>query len=245
MRRCSVNEDASNFVKLFSKGSSDVAKASRPSKARSLGFVSIVGLVCAVGGYYVGKNIGTIKEKFASFVSTATAAATAPQAEKSAPEVKHADALKHADKVELTRLAKIAVEPKSSTPSTRKTEDNEPSLLGVSLLGKEVAQGGEEAADHKHKIKLSVAFENLAGKPIRAFEGVLRFTDSHDNKLYSSKIAVSKMIAEGGTLAWDELLDLGKLDDLGKRLLVDDQENLKAVFQVKKLFFVDGTVKKY
>jgi hypothetical protein len=243
--RCSLNEDASNFVKLFSKGSSDVAKASRSYKARSLGFVSIVGLVCAFGGYYAGKNNGTIREKFASFVSPAKIAATAPQPEKSAPEMKHADAVKQTDKVELTRLAKIAVEPKSPKPSMPKTEEIEPSLLSVSLLGKDVVQGGQGAADNKHKITLSVAFENLAGKPIRAFEGVLKFTDSRDNKLYSSKIAVSKLIAEGAALAWDEQLDLDKLDETGKRLLAEDQENLKAVFQVKKLFFVDGTVKKY
>jgi hypothetical protein len=37
----------------------------------------------------------------------------------------------------------------------------------------------------------------------------------------------------------------GKLDDKGKRLLGEDRENLKAVFQVKKVFFVDGTVKTY
>jgi hypothetical protein len=53
------------------------------------------------------------------------------------------------------------------------------------------------------------------------------------------------MISQEARLKWDEHLDVGKLDDKGKRLLGEDRENLKAVFQVKKVFFVDGTVKTY
>jgi len=56
---------------------------------------------------------------------------------------------------------------------------------------------------------------------------------------------VSALIAQGTSLKWDEHLDAGKLDDQDKRLLGEDRENLKAAFQVKKVFFVDGTVRTY
>jgi hypothetical protein len=88
-------------------------------------------------------------------------------------------------------------------------------------------------------------FENLAGKAIRAFEGVMKLTDQQDRAVYSSKIAVSALISGGGAIRWDEQIDAGKLDDKGRRLVSEDRENLKAVFLVKKVFFADGSVRTF
>ncbi len=227
------------------------AKGARPSKVRLVGLACALGITCAASGYYVGKNNGKIEDKISalrSSVKTGTVPLLpAKPTPETAPEPKHveAHAVKPTDKVELARLIKTSAEPKTSATPAAGTEEKEQPPLSMTLLEKDAFQASAEGQDNPKKMTLSVAFENLAGKPIRAFEGVLRFTDRLDKKIYSSKISVSAMISEGASLKWDEHLDAGKLDDKGKRLLGEDRENLKAVFQVKKVFFVDGTVKTY
>jgi len=94
-------------------------------------------------------------------------------------------------------------------------------------------------------VTLSLNFENLAGKPIRAFEGVMKLSDQQDVNIYSSTISVSALISEGGALHWDQHVDARKLEGKGKRLVSEDKTNLRAVFLLKKVFFVDGSVQKY
>jgi hypothetical protein len=227
------------------------AKAARPSKVRSVGSACVLATICAAGGYYVVKKNVKIEDNIASLMSPVKKATVPPPSTKPAPETtpepKHvaARAVKPTDKVRLARLIKTAAEPIPVATSTTGTEDKEQPPLSITLLEKDAFQAAAEGQDNPNKVTLSVDFENLAGKPIRAFEGTLKFTDQLDKKIYSSKISVSAMISQGASLKWDEHLDAGKLDDKGKRLLGEDRENLKAVFQVKKVFFVDGTVKTY
>lgn len=103
----------------------------------------------------------------------------------------------------------------------------------------------DKSADAGAHVTLSLNFENLAGKPIRAFEGVMKLTDLQDRNIYRSKIAVSALISEGGALRWDEQVDATKLDGAGRRLVSEDRENLKATFRVRKVFFVDGSVRTF
>lgn len=231
----------------------------------SAGIVLAVGLACAGGGYYAGKNSETIERKLAELTSGARSDAPAPQPAKPAPAPapKHAEAPAHAvkpaDKVELSRILRGG-EPKAATPTppakpdlsprpevaskadaSPKPDLSVPPPLGVALLEKQAAQGAEDG----DRLILSVGFENLAGKPIRAFEGVLRFTDQQNNSIFSSKISVSALISDGATLQWEQHVDAKKLDNKGKRLIGEDKDNLKAVFLVKKIFFVDGSVQKY
>ncbi|WP_442754115.1 hypothetical protein ACNHKD_14115 [Methylocystis sp. JAN1] len=117
----------------------------------------------------------------------------------------------------------------------------QPAPLAFALLDREVTQG----PDTGERVTLSLNFENLAGKPIRAFEGVMKLTDPQDNNIYSSTISVSALISEGGALHWDQHVDARKLDGRSKRLVSEDKANLRAVFLLKKVFFVDGSVQKY
>ncbi len=227
------------------------AKAARPSKVSSVGLACVLAITCAVGGYYVLKKHGKIEGNIASLMSLVKKRTVPPPSTKPAPETtpepKHVEAraVKPADKVRLARLIKTAAEPIPASTSATGTEEKELPPLSITLLAKDAFQAAAEGQDNPNKVTLSVAFENLAGKPIRAFEGTLKFTDQLDKKIYSSKISVSAMISQGASLKWDEHLDAGKLDDKSKRLLGEDRESLKAVFQVKKVFFVDGTVTTY
>jgi hypothetical protein len=221
-------------------------KKSGSSGVRSVGWVCAVGLACAGAGYYAGKNGGAVEKRIAALTSAEKPGAPAPQTAKAAPEPKPVEthAARPADRAEPARLAK-AGEPKAAAasvpaPPSRPGLD-EPTPLAISLLEKEAPQGAEAGEN----LTLSVGFENLAGKPIRAFEGVLKVTDRQDNDIFSSKISVSALISDGATLQWDQRVDAGKLSEKGKRLIGEGKENLKAVFQPKKIFFVDGSVQKF
>jgi hypothetical protein len=130
----------------------------------------------------------------------------------------------------------------AARPETAKANaPPQPAPLAFALLDREITQSAEDG----ERVTLSLNFENIAGKPIRAFEGVVKLTDHQDNGIFSSKISVSALIAEGGALHWDQHVDARKLDEKGKRLLSEDKANLKAVFLLRKIFFVDGSVQKY
>ncbi|WP_330084493.1 hypothetical protein [Methylocystis iwaonis] len=133
-------------------------------------------------------------------------------------------------------------EPASPRPyPTQPDFPHPPAPIAFTFLNKEISQSGDAGA----RVTLSLNFENLAGKAIRAFEGVMKLTDLQDKTVYSSKIAVSALISGGGAIRWDEQIDAGKLDDKGRRLVSEDRENLKAVFLVKKVFFADGSVRNF
>jgi hypothetical protein len=191
------NEEAGNCVKSLFQRSSAVAKAkaARPSKVRSVGLACVLAITCAAGGYYIVKRNGKIEGKLASLMSLVKKGTVPPPSTKPAPETtpepKHVEAraVKPADKVRLARLIKTAAEPKPSATPDAETEDKEQLPLSITLLAKDAFQAATEGQDNPNKVTLSIAFENLAGKPIRAFEGTLKFTDQLDKKIYSSKIS--------------------------------------------------------
>jgi hypothetical protein len=127
--------------------------------------------------------------------------------------------------------------PKAET--ARAAPADQPAPLAFALVDREVGMLDSD------KVTLSLDFENLSGKPIRAFEGVVKFMDRQDTPLYSAPISVSAMIAEGGALRWEQHVDARRLDAKGKRLVSEEKENLKAVFLLRKLFFIDGSVRKF
>lgn len=241
-------------------------KKPQSSKRSSVGLVVAVGLACGAAGYVLGKNSASVERSVSALVSAEKPAA---------PEQKRAEApgaIKPAEKSELARLLKKPAEPKGAAedipmPPAKpdlavrgeppKLEDAEPASLrptpvqpdfphppapiAFTFLNKEISQSGDAGA----RVTLSLNFENLAGKAIRAFEGVMKVTDQQNRNLYSTKIAVSALISEGGAIRWDEQIDAGKLDDKGRRLVSEDRDNLKAVFLVKKVFFADGSVRSF
>lgn len=114
-----------------------------------------------------------------------------------------------------------------------------PAPLAFSLVDRDLSLLDPDRAT------LALNFENLAGKPIRAFEGVVKYTDLQDHAVYSAPVSVSALIPEGGALRWEQHVETARLDEKGRRLLSEEVANLKAVFLVKKVFFVDGAVQKY
>jgi hypothetical protein len=259
----------------MAKKNSQTKKAPPSGFASTKGALVAVGLLCAAAGYVAGMKSETIESRVAALTSREKADAPAPQPSKTAAESKRAESptIKAADKGELIRKTRAAepkpIEPKSvearseaiPTPpakpelggaaaetaapakidAVKSAFAEPPPPIAFALVDREVTQNLIDG----EKVTLAVNFENLAGKPIRAFEGVMNVADQQDHPLFSSRISVSALISEGGALRWEQQVDAKKLGEKGRRLVSEDKENLKAVFLVKKVFFVDGSVQKY
>lgn len=245
----------------------NVAKKKAPaSKGSAAGVALAFGVACAAGGYFAGRNSEAIEPKIMALVSREKTE-PAPQPARPASEPKRAEAPTHAvkpaDKAELARIlrggeAKSDPRPPADIPAppvkpelaraaavraeaARPQTTEQPAPIAFALMDKEIVPGGEEG----DRVKFALSFENLAGKPIRAFEGVMKLSDGQDALLYSSKISVSALIAENGALRWEQHVDAKRLDDKGRRIVSEDKDNLRAVFLVKKVFFADGSVQNY
>lgn len=117
--------------------------------------------------------------------------------------------------------------------------------LVASLLKKGFSPKDLDNNKFEEDITMTVNFENKTGKNIRAFDGVLVFTDLLDNKILSSRIELNKRIAQGSSLSWDGALEYNQFMSSHQRLRSEPIENLKVSFQTHKVLFEDGTSKDY
>lgn len=95
------------------------------------------------------------------------------------------------------------------------------------------------------EITISIIFDNKTGKEIRAFDGVLEFTDLLDNRIFGSRVEINESIAPGGALSWEGALDYNQFMNDHERLRSEPRENLKIAFHADKILFTDGTTKEY
>lgn len=95
------------------------------------------------------------------------------------------------------------------------------------------------------EITITVSFDNRTGKEVRAFDGVLQFTDLLDNRIIGSRVEINKSIAVGSALSWEGALDYNQFMSEHQRLRSEQRDNLKVSFHVGKILFADGTTKEY
>ena len=95
------------------------------------------------------------------------------------------------------------------------------------------------------EVTITVSFDNKTGKEIRAFDGVLEFTDLLDNRIIGSRVEINESIAPGSALSWEGALDYNQFMNDHERLRSEPKENLKVVFHTGKILFADGTTKQY
>lgn len=98
---------------------------------------------------------------------------------------------------------------------------------------------------YEEEITMTVEFENKTGKQIRAFDGVLMFTDLLDNQIIGSRIEINESIAPGAVLSWEGSLEYNQFMNDHTRLRSEPKENLKVAFHAGKVLFSDGTIKEY
>jgi hypothetical protein len=128
----------------------------------------------------------------------------------------------------------------SESSSDEETVDEPKTALTATLISKTFHESNPQAGDFEDAILIGISFRNETGKDVRAFDGVLTFTDLLDNKVISSSFAINEPIAAGQTYRWDGSLDYNQFMDQHQRLRAEDTKNLKLQLKVGKVLFADG-----
>jgi tRNA(Phe) wybutosine-synthesizing methylase Tyw3 len=139
-------------------------------------------------------------------------------------------------------LSRKLVTNESTTPSVA---EKLPLPLQVALVSKGFKASNIQARDFEDKITIEIAITNVLDKDIRAFDGVLTFTDLLDNAIFSSKIAINEPLKAGSVLSWKGEIKYNQFIDTHQRLRNEQQKNLKIRFTTRKILFADGTSKEY
>lgn len=149
-------------------------------------------------------------------------------------------------------LAKAFGKGNSETPPTESPKSekdrkisNELPAFNAELVKKGFMEANYQAGVPKDAITFTVKFANLTGKDIRAFDGVLKFTDLLDNKIINASLAINEPLAADSKMEWHGQLDFNQFISEHQRLRTEDLQNLKIVFSPRKILFEDGTTKEY
>ena len=120
-----------------------------------------------------------------------------------------------------------------------------PPPLQIALVSKGFKASNIQAGDFEDDITIQVAITNVLDKDIRAFDGVVTFTDLLDNEILSSKIAINEPLKAGSVLSWKGAIKYNKFMDAHQHLRNEEQKNLKVRFATRKILFADGSAKEY
>ena len=66
-----------------------------------------------------------------------------------------------------------------------------------------------------------------------------------NNKIMGAKLAINDPVGVFSTLRWSGSLDYNQFIDRHQRLKSAEFENIKIVFEVRKILFDDGSVEEY
>jgi hypothetical protein len=84
-------------------------------------------------------------------------------------------------------------------------------------------------------ITFAVAFDNPTGNAMRAFDGVVIFTDLLANTILSAKIALNDPVGPASTLQWEGQIDDNRFRDTHQRLRGAACETLTVFFPPRKI----------
>jgi hypothetical protein len=131
--------------------------------------------------------------------------------------------------------------PKSAPPPQVPAEQP----LTTTLLKKAFKPSDPQSGDFESDITFTLQFSNKTDKNIRAFDGVVSFTDLLGNQILGSKVEINERIPAGQTLDWAGALKYNQFIDSHQRLRSEPMENLKVSFVTHKILFEDGATKEY
>lgn len=117
--------------------------------------------------------------------------------------------------------------------------------LTVELLKKGFSPKDLDNSKFEEDVTFTLNFANKTGKDIRAFDGVLEFTDLLGNRIIASKVEINERVAQGASLNWDGALEYNQFMNDHERLRSEPKENLKVAFHANKVLFADNTTKEY
>ena len=109
-------------------------------------------------------------------------------------------------------------------------------VLAVSFLGKEFA-----AVEGKDYITLSLTYQNRSDKDVRAFKGLLEFSDLFGEPLLQASLSEDHALAAGEVRAVRRSLDYDPSLDAHRRLRDAGPESVRVEWQPQRIMFADGT----
>jgi hypothetical protein len=130
-------------------------------------------------------------------------------------------------------------------PEPSAKPQSKPDVIMVQLVKKGFSPKNLDDGKFDEDITFTIGFTNKTGKNIRAFDGILEFTDLLGNSILESKVEINERIANGATLSWDGGLHYNQFMAPHQRLRGEPQENLKITFSPHKLLFEDGTTQEF
>jgi hypothetical protein len=133
----------------------------------------------------------------------------------------------------------------TSVPQAGTKSALEPSLFEFKLLSKGFKNRNIQASDFEDDITFKLLITNLSDKDIRAFDGVVTFTDLLDNKIVSLKLAINDPLKSNSTINWDGAIRYNQFKEDHQHLRNEAKSNLKMNFIPRKILFADGTTKEY
>jgi hypothetical protein len=137
----------------------------------------------------------------------------------------------------------VAESKKPEPPAASKPK--EPPPLELTLTKKGFKAANPTGGDFEDDITFELLIRNLADKDIRAFDGVITFTDLLDNQIMASKLAINDPVRAGSTLLWQAAIKYNQFFDSHQRLRNEARDNVKISFMPKKILFMDGTIKEF
>lgn len=90
------------------------------------------------------------------------------------------------------------------------------------------------------KIEIEVEFLERHGKSVRAFDGVLVFSDLLDNEIMRAKVEINQRIQSLASITWEGELDYNQFMSAHHRLRGEPLENLRLKFEPGKILYEDG-----
>ncbi len=90
------------------------------------------------------------------------------------------------------------------------------------------------------KIQIQVEFLERHGKSVRAFDGVLVFTDLLENEIMRAKVEINQRVQSLSAMTWDGEIDYNQFMAPHQRLRSEPIENLRLAFEPGKILYEDG-----
>jgi hypothetical protein len=130
-------------------------------------------------------------------------------------------------------------------PPSPPVHNAEPSPVELTLLKKGFKPHDIHADDFEDDVTFEISIRNTSSSDIRAFDGLMQFTDLLGNQIINMKLAINDPVKSGATMNWEGALKYNQFIDAHQRLRDAPRENLKMVFVPRKVLFADGKTKDY
>jgi hypothetical protein len=192
----------------------------------ALGYV-LVGLIGLVVGYFAGRE--HLKYEVLNTFQSAV------------QDIQKGFAHSFGSNLPAQRSEKTAAIP----PSQASKPKHDPEPVEISLATKGFKARNPSANDYDDDITLVLSMKNVSDRDIRAFDGILDFTDLLDNEIMGISLAVNDTIKAGAILTWKGGIKYNQFIDQHQRLRTAQQENIRVRFSTKKVLFSDGNTKEY